>query len=94
MTTDQSPNTNSFNADHLRQVVSTITGFAIEIEKIVSAAMGGSLNQPQIESLTVLFGNLAGVAIQAAHDALGREITPDSVLALLPAATPLRPAAG
>jgi hypothetical protein len=36
-----------------------------------------------------LFGGLAGVAIQAAHDVVGKPVTPDSVLALMPAATAL-----
>jgi hypothetical protein len=47
------------------------------------------LNLAQVEQLTALFGNLAGVAIQAAHDVLGKPVTPDSVLGLLPTATPL-----
>jgi hypothetical protein len=39
--------------------------------------------------LTTLFGSLAGVAIQAAHDVVGKPVTQESVLALMPAATAL-----
>jgi hypothetical protein len=35
------------------------------------------------------FGTLAGVAIQAAHDVMGKPVTAESVLALMPVATPL-----
>jgi hypothetical protein len=42
-----------------------------------------------VEQLTAAFGNLVSVAIQAAHDAMGITITPDSVLALMPVSTPL-----
>lgn len=62
-----------------------------EIEQIIAASgVGGALTLPQIEQLAVLFGNLAGVAIQAAHDVVGKPVTPDSVpWALLPVVTPL-----
>jgi hypothetical protein len=42
--------------------------------------------------MTAAFGNLAAVAIQAAHDVAGREVTPESVMALMPVGTPLQPA--
>lgn len=83
----------SLNAGQLRNVVSTATEVAAEVEKLLGASLGGSFNDPQIERLTLLLGNLAAVAIQAVHQAQGRDITPDSILALLPGAAPLmRPA--
>ncbi|HEY6308689.1 MAG TPA: hypothetical protein VI488_19785 [Candidatus Angelobacter sp.] len=70
--------------------MSTVTGIAATIEQLIAASgLGGVLNIAQIEQLTSLFGNLAGVAIQAAHDVVGKPVTPESVLALLPVATPL-----
>ncbi len=81
---------NSISADRATQIVGVVTGLAAEIEQIIAASgVGGALNIAQIEQLTRLFGNLAGVAIQAAHDVAGRPITPESVLALMPTATPL-----
>jgi len=82
----------SFDVGKLKEIIGTVSGVAAEIEKLIAASgLGGSFTGPQVQQLTVLFGNLAGVAIQAAHDALGREITPESVLALMPVATPLVP---
>jgi hypothetical protein len=82
--------TNSLNTGRVGQIVGTVTSVITQIENLLAATgLGGSLNLAQIEQLTALFGNLAGVAIQAAHDVLGRPVTPDSVLALLPTATPL-----
>ena len=80
----------NFSADRLRSVLSSVLNVATEIEKIVAVSgIAGGFNAPQVEQLTLLFGNLATAAIQAAHDALGKEITPGSVLELMPAATPL-----
>lgn len=77
--------------DRLRTILSTVTDAAAEIERLIAATgLAGNFNEPQIEKLTLLFGNLAAAAIQAAHDALGQEITPQSVLALMPASTPLQ----
>lgn len=79
------------NPDRLRTILSTVTDAAAEIERLIAATgVAGSFNEPQVEKLTLLFGNLAAAAIQAAHDALGQEITPESVLALLPVNTPLQ----
>jgi hypothetical protein len=81
---------NSLNAGRVTQIVGTVTSVITQIENLLAATgLGGSLNLTQVEQLTALFGNLAGVAIQAAHDVLGKPVTPDSVLALLPTATPL-----
>jgi hypothetical protein len=82
-----SPN---LTGDKVTAMVGTITAVISAIEQIASASgLGGSLNMAQIEQLTTLFGNLAGVAIQAAHQVLGREVTPESVLALMPGETRL-----
>jgi hypothetical protein len=70
--------------------VGTVTAVVSEIERLIAASgAAGSLDMTAIEQLTVLFGNLAGVAIQAAHDAAGKPVTPESVLALMPGTTPL-----
>ena len=68
----------------------TVTAVAAEIEQLLAGSgVAGSETMPQIEQLTSLFGNLAGVAIQAAHEVMGKQVTPESVLALMPVATPL-----
>ena len=75
----------------IRTILSTVTNAAVEIEKLIAATgVAGNFNEPEVEKLTLLFGNLAAVAIQAAHDAMGQEITPESVLALLPVTTELQ----
>jgi hypothetical protein len=81
---------NAITPDRVVQIVGTVTAVAAEIEKLIAGSgVGGSESMPQIEQLTALFGNLAGVAIQAAHDVMGRPVTPESVLALMPVVTPL-----
>ena len=78
------------SADRLRAILATVTSAAGEIEKLIAASgLAGSFNQTQVEQLTLLFGNLASAAIQAVHDAQGREVTPDSVLSLMPRPTSL-----
>jgi hypothetical protein len=82
--------TAALTSDRVSSIVATVTGVIGAIEQIVSASgLGGSLSIAQIEQLTNLFGNLAGVAIQAAHDVFGWPVTPESVLALMPVTTPL-----
>jgi hypothetical protein len=77
--------------DTIRTILSTVTNAAVEIEKLLAATgVAGNFNEQQVEKLTLLFGNLAAAAIQAAHDALGQEITPESVLALMPVTTPMQ----
>lgn len=77
--------------DRLRTILSTVTDAAAEIERLIAATgLASNFNEPEVEKLTLLFGNLATAAIQAAHDALGQEITPESVLALMPVNTPLQ----
>lgn len=82
---------NNFNAQTAQQLLGTVTTFAEELEQIIAAAgVGGNFNAPQVERLTALFGNLAGAVIQAVHDAAGKELTPKSVLALMPSTVPLQ----
>jgi len=71
------------------QILSTVTTVATSIEGLIGAASGGSFNGGQAQQLTLLFTNLAQLAIKAAHDASGQEITPESVLKLMPSAAPL-----
>ncbi len=83
---------NQFNAASLKQVLGSISAIAGEVGALLAAAgVNGSFASGEAERIAALFGNLAAVAVQAAHDALGREVTPDSVLALLPTSTPLVP---
>ena len=56
-----------------------------------AASGAGNFDVATMERLTAAFGNLAAIAIQAAHDAAGKELTPESVMALMPVSTPLRP---
>jgi hypothetical protein len=78
------------NVGRVTEIVGTVASVIAEIEKLLAVTgVGGSLDLPEIEKLTTLFGSLAGVAIQAAHDVAGRSVTPESVLALLPSAAPL-----
>ena len=90
------PVINISTADQLKQTLKTVTDAALFIEQILGAiapASGaGSLDAAAIERITAAFGNLAVIAIQAAHDVAGKELTPESVMALMPASTPLQPA--
>lgn len=77
-------------ADNLKHVLAVLTGVAMEVEGLIGASgAAGGFDAGQAERLTQLFGNLAATSIQVAHDALGREVTPDSILALLPVSTSL-----
>jgi hypothetical protein len=75
--------------DKLKQALQTVTGAALFIEQILEATGVGGFDAAGAEQLTTAFSNLAAIAIQAAQDASGREITPDSILALMPAGTAL-----
>jgi hypothetical protein len=90
------PVINISTADQLKQTLKTVTDAALFIEQILGAiapASGaGSLDAAAIERITTAFGNLAVSAIQASHDVAGKELTPESVMALMPASTPLQPA--
>lgn len=85
----QNPPASAITADRASQIIGTVTAVAAEIEKLIAGSGVGGSAMPQIEQLTGLFGNLAGVAIQAAHDVMGKAVSPESVLALIPVATPL-----
>ena len=74
--------------DQVKQILKTVTDAALFIEQLV-AGMGVGANTAQIERLTEAFGNLAAIAVQAAHSVSGQQITPESVMALLPVNTPL-----
>ena len=84
------------SADKLKQTLKTVTDAALFIEQILGAvgpaAGAGEFDASTAERVTAAFGNLAAIAIQAAHDAAGKEITPESVMALMPVSTPLQPA--
>ncbi|HET9183239.1 MAG TPA: hypothetical protein VFP59_13970 [Candidatus Angelobacter sp.] len=81
----------TFNIASATAVLGTLTAVAVEVEKLIAAAgAGGSFNAQQVEQLTLLFGNLAGVVMQAIHLATGKELTPESVLALMPSSMALK----
>jgi hypothetical protein len=85
-----SPAAAAVTSSRASQIVGTVTAVATEIEQLIAASGAGSaLNVGVIEQLTILFGNLAGVAIQAFHEVAGKAVTPESVLALMPGTTPL-----
>jgi hypothetical protein len=90
------PVTSISTADKLKQMLKTVTDAALFIEQILGAAAPagatGEFDAATAERLTAAFGNLAVIAIQAAHDVAGGEVTPESVMALMPLSTPLQPA--
>ena len=83
-------------ADKLKQALKTVTDAALFIEQILGAVApaggAGNFDVATMERITVAFGNLAAIAIQAAHDVAGKELTPESVMALMPVSTPLQAA--
>ena len=83
------PIANISTVDKLKQALKTVTDAALFIEQILSASGVDRFDASGVERATAAFANLAAIAIQAAHDAAGREITPESVMALLPAGTAL-----
>jgi hypothetical protein len=96
LTSNPVPTNNPISTvDKLKQILKTVTDAALFIEQILAVTGLEGASAAEVERLTVAFGNLAAIAIQAAHDAAGKEITPSSVLALLPVSTPLvAPSAG
>jgi hypothetical protein len=92
------PVTSISTVDKLKSVLKTVTDAALFVEQIIGEFAGpagtGGLDAAGVERLTQAFANLASIAIQAAHDAAGREITPESVQALMPVSTPLTPPVG
>jgi hypothetical protein len=77
--------------DKLKQALKTVTEAALFIEQMLAASGAAGFDAAGAEQITAAFGNLAAIAIQAVHEAMGREITPDSVLALIPVGTTLTP---
>jgi hypothetical protein len=89
------PVTSISTADKLKQTLKTVTDAALFIEQILGAvgpASGlGGFDAGSMARVTAAFGNLAAIAIQAAHAVAGKEMTPESVMALMPVSTPLQP---
>jgi hypothetical protein len=83
-------------ADKLQHALKTVTDAALFIEEILGAVApasgAGNFDPATMERLTAAFGDLASVAIRAAHDVAGKQMTPESVMALMPVSTPLQPA--
>jgi hypothetical protein len=89
------PVTSIPTADKLKQTLKTVTDAALFIEQILGAVEPngtGGFDAATTERMTAAFGSLAAIAIQAAHNVAGREVTPESVMALMPVDTPLQPA--
>lgn len=83
------------NIDELERTLKTVTDAALFIEQLLAAIGVEGAGAAEVERLTVAFSTLAMIAIRGAHDVAGREITPASVLQLLPVNTPLvEPAEG
>ena len=92
------PVTSISTADKLKSMLKMVTDAALFIEQIIgqvgqvgTASGPGGFDAAAAERVTEAFANLASIAIQAAHDAAGKEITPESVQALMPVGTPLTP---
>ena len=93
------PVTSISTADKLKSILKTVTDAALFIEQIIGQIGGevepgtgpGGFDAAVAERVTEAFANLASIAIQAAHDAAGRKITPESAQALMPVSTPLAP---
>jgi len=82
--------------DKLKQTLKTVTDAALFIEQILGelgpTSGAGNFDVATMERVTAAFGNLAAIAIQAAHDVAGKDLTPENVMALIPVSTPLQPA--
>lgn len=90
------PVTSISSTDKLKQTLKTVTDAALFIEQILGAVAPaggvGEFDAATAERVTAAFGNLAVIAIQAAHDVAGKELTPENLMALMPVNTPLQPA--
>jgi hypothetical protein len=90
------PVTTISSTDKLKQTLKTVMDAALFIEQIVGevgpAGGAGGFDIATTERVTAAFGNLAAIAIQAAHDVAGKELTPENVMALMPVSTSLQPA--
>jgi hypothetical protein len=72
------------STDKLKQIFITLTDAVSFIEQILAAVGVGGATASEIARLTAAFSSLATVAIQAAHEVAGKEISPASVLELMP----------
>ena len=93
------PVTNISATGKLKSILQTVTDAALFIEQIIGeierqAGTASSFDPAAAERVTQAFANLASIAIRAAHNAAGREITLESVQALMPVDTPLAPPVG
>jgi hypothetical protein len=90
------PVTSISTADKLKRALKTVTDAALFIEQILGAVAPaggmGEFDADTEERVTAAFGNLAAIAIQAAHDVAGKELTPENLMALMPVKTALQPA--
>ena len=78
-----------FTLDNLKAILKNITDAAQWIEQLLAATGVEGAKAPEIEAVTAAFGNLAAVAIEAAHAVAGKAITGESVMQLLPVSTQL-----
>lgn len=91
------PVTSISTADKFKSMLKTVTDAALLIEQIigeVGISSPGGFDPAVAERVTEAFANLASIAIQVAHAAASKEITPESVQALMPVGTPLAPPVG
>ena len=83
-----------FTTDKLKQTLKNVTDAALFIEQILgdveTGGGTGEFDAATTERVTAAFGNLATIALRAAHDVAGREVTQESVMALMPVSTPLQ----
>ena len=90
------PVTNIYTSDKLQQTMKTVMDAALFIEQILGAVApasgAGNFDAVTMERVTAAFGDLASIAIQAAHNVAGKEMTPESVMSLMPVNTALQPA--
>ena len=89
------PVTSISTADKLKQTLKTVTDAALFIEQVLGAVEPngtGGFDAAIAERVTAAFGSLAVIAIQAAHDVAGKQLTPENLMALMPVSTPLQPA--
>jgi hypothetical protein len=77
------------SVDNLKTILKNITDAAQWIEQLLAATGAEGAQAPRMEEMTAAFSNLAAVAIRAVQAVSGEEITPESVMQLLPVSTPL-----
>jgi hypothetical protein len=77
------------NVDNVKAILKNITDAAQWIEQLLAATGVEGAQAPEVEALTAAFSNLAALAIEAVRAVAGKEITPESVMQLLPVSTQL-----